>query len=572
MDLTNQIIAVAGILLLVSVFASVISSRVGMPLLLVFLLLGMLLGEGGPGGIHFHDVQVAHMVGSLALAIILFDGGLRTDAKTFRVGLRPALGLATIGVVITAAITGVFAAWLLDLGWLEGLLVGAIVGSTDAAAVFALLHSHGLELKRRVGATLEIESGSNDPVAIFLTVLVVEALATGTTPTVLSLGWTFVLQMGLGAAAGIVGGRVLARLINNTHLGAGLYPLAALAGGLAVFGLTSLAGGSGFLAVYLAGLLLGNRPLQASYNIHRFHDGMAWLSQIVLFLMLGLLVTPSALLEEAPAALAVAVLLMLVARPAAVLLCLAPFRFPWREQAYISWVGLRGAVPIVLAIIPLLAGLPEATTFFNVAFVVVLVSLVVQGWTVAPTARWLGLEVPYRSAAFQRVELDVPGQLDLELVGYELGADSPGAFHPAGELPLPERCRLAAVIRQREALTPAEAGVLGAGDYVYLLAPRDRLEALDRLFGQAGGSLEQAERQFFGEFVLDGEARVADVAAVYALDLPAADGQTLSDFLAVRFNRRQVVGDRVRIGGVEFVVREVEGERVTKVGLKLPRR
>ncbi|MFA5530087.1 MAG: potassium/proton antiporter [Thiohalomonadaceae bacterium] len=572
MDLTNQIIAAAGILLLVSVFASVISSRVGMPLLLVFLLLGMLLGEGGPGGIQFNDVQVAHLVGSLALAIILFDGGLRTDAKTFRVGLRPALGLATIGVVITAAITGLFAAWLLDLGWLEGLLVGAIVGSTDAAAVFALLHSHGLELKRRVGATLEIESGSNDPVAIFLTVLLVEALATGSTPTVFSLGWAFVLQMGLGAMVGIAGGRVLARLINNTRLGAGLYPLAAFAGGLAVFGITSLLGGSGFLAVYLAGLLLGNRPLQASYNIHRFHDGMAWLSQIVLFLMLGLLVTPSALLEEAPAALAVAVLLMLVARPAAVLLCLAPFRLPWREQAYISWVGLRGAVPIVLAMFPLLAGLPEAPTFFNAAFVVVLVSLVVQGWTVAPAARWLGLEVPYRSAAFQRVELDVPGQVDLELIGYELGAESPGAFHAAAELPLPEGCRLASVIRRREALTAAEAGVLEVGDYVYVFAPRDRLEALDRLFGQASGTLEQAERQFFGEFVLDGEARVADVTTVYALELPTGDGQTLSDFLAARFNRRQVVGDRVRVGGVEFVVREVDGSRVAKVGLKLPRR
>ncbi len=572
MDLTNQIIALAGVLLLVSVFASVISSRMGMPLLLVFLLLGMLLGEGGPGGIRFEDVQLAHLVGSLALAVILFDGGLRTEVKTFRVGLRPALGLATIGVVLTAGITGVAAALLLDIGWLEGLLVGAIVGSTDAAAVFGLLHSHGLELKRRVGATLEIESGTNDPVAVFLTVLLVEALASGATPTAFSLGWAFVLQMGLGTVAGIAGGHLLARLINRTRLGAGLYPLAALAGGLAVFGLTSLAGGSGFLAVYLAGLLLGNRPLQAAYNIHRFHDGMAWLSQIVLFLVLGLLVTPSALVQEAPSALAVALVLMLFARPLAVVLCLAPFRFPWREQAYVAWVGLRGAVPIVLAMFPLLAGLPDASTFFNVAFVVVLVSLVVQGWTVAPMARWLRLEVPYRSAAFQRVELDVPGQVDLELVGYELGTESPAAFHPAGELPLPEGCRLAAVIRHREAFTVAEAGVLGAGDYVYLLAPRDRLETLDRLFGEASGTLEQAERQFFGEFVLDGEARVSDVAAVYGLELPAGDGQTLSEFLAVRFNRRQVIGDRVRVGGVEFVVREVEGDRVLKVGLKLPRR
>ncbi|MBN2887388.1 MAG: potassium/proton antiporter, partial [Chromatiaceae bacterium] len=413
MELTNQIILIGSLVFFASVLAGVVTSRIGAPLLLVFLLIGMLLGEQGLGGIVFHDIQLAHLVGSLALALILFDGGLVTPARQFRVGLGPALVLATLGVLLTSGLTGLFAAWWLDLHWMEGLLLGAIVGSTDAAAVFSLLHASGLELKQRVGATLEIESGTNDPMAVFLTIALIELLASAAPYPGLMVLVEFARQMGLGAALGVAGGLGLVALVNRLNMAPGLYPLALMAGGLSLFGLTSVLGGSGFLAIYLAGLVIGNRPLQFSQHIKRFHDGIARLAQIGMFLMLGLLVTPSHLLAVAPAALLVAAVLILIARPLAVMLCLLPFRFPWREQVFIGWVGLRGAVPIVLALFPLLAGLEHASIYFDIVFFVVLVSLLVQGWTLATAARLLRLEVPPTTHVVQRVELEIPGQQEL---------------------------------------------------------------------------------------------------------------------------------------------------------------
>ena len=380
MDAVNQLILVAAGLLLISILVSVPSRRVGMPLLLVFLALGMLAGEEGPGAIRFDNYQAAYLIGSVALAIILFDGGLGTRAASFRVGLRPALSLATLGVLITAGVTGLVATLVFDLNWLQGLLVGAIVGSTDAAAVFGLLHAQGLRLKERVSATLEIESGANDPMAIFLTVALVELLAAGATGLDAGVLVMLVQQMGLGLVFGYGGGRLLVYVINRLPLATSLYPLLALAGALVIFSFTLNLGGSGFLAVYVAGLVLGNRPLQANLGIQRFHDGIAWLVQIAMFLMLGLLVTPSALLSVAVPALAVALALIFIARPLAVLIALAPFGFPLKEQLFVGWVGLRGAVPIILALFPLLAELPNAQRYFDVAFFVVLVSLVLQGW------------------------------------------------------------------------------------------------------------------------------------------------------------------------------------------------
>ena len=381
MSFANHIIFFGAALLLISIVASAFSARVGAPLLLVFLVIGMLAGEDGPGNIAFDDFRLANLLGSLALAIILFDGGLRTRAELFRVGLRPALSLATVGVLITGALLGLFAAWVLRIDWMQGLLIGAIVASTDAAAVFSLLHAHGISLKQRVSATLEIESGSNDPMAVFLTVALVELLASGR-----PLDWTllesFALQMGLGAVGGWVGGQALAWLLNRLSLPPALYPLLAAGGGVFIFGAVALADGSGFLAIYLAGVVIGNRKVQGEENILRVHDGLAWLSQIGMFLMLGLLATPVELVPTAAPGLLIALFLIFVARPLAVFVSLIPFHFPWQERLFISWVGLRGAVPIILATFPLLAGLPRATLFFHVAFVVVLVSLMVQGWTI----------------------------------------------------------------------------------------------------------------------------------------------------------------------------------------------
>ncbi|EGV20336.1 potassium/proton antiporter [Thiocapsa marina] len=573
MDITNQIILVASLVLFASILDSVVTSRFGVPLLLVFLFIGMLLGEEGPGGIHFDDVQIAHLFGSLALAIILFDGGLVTPFRNFRVGLKPAVGLATVGVLITAAVTGLFAAWWLGLHWMEGLLLGAIVGSTDAAAVFSLLRSQGLELKQRVGATLEIESGSNDPMAIFLTIVLMELIISGSDDIGLVLLLEFVRQMGLGALFGIIGGLGLVRLINRLEMSTGLYPLAVMAGGLSIFGITSVLQGSGFLAIYLAGLVIGNRPLQSSQYIKRFHDGIARLSQIGMFLMLGLLVTPSELLPVASDALLFAAVLTLAARPLAVWLCLLPFRFPWREQVFVGWVGLRGAVPIILALFPLLAGMDQASMYFNIVFFVVLVSLLIQGWTVASSARRLGLEVPPTSHQVQRVELDIPGQRELELVGYRLAKDTPVVVERRDAVRLPKNARVAAVLRGKHLIETLDLSDLRPDDYLYLIADPADLADLDRLFVASAAPERLSDQVFFGEFVLNGEARVGDLAAAYALDLRGSDhALTLDAFIRRDLHTAHpVIGDRLQLKTVDLVVREVEGDRILKVGLKLVR-
>lgn len=570
MDLSNQIIFLGALLIVVSILASAFSSRFGAPILLVFLVLGMLVGEDGPGGIKFNDFQIAYLVSTLALAVILFDGGIRANAESFRVALRPAVSLATLGVVITAAVTGGFATWIFGLHWLHGLLIGAIVGSTDAAAVFALLHARGMELKQRVAATLEVESGSNDPTAVFLVVALIEVLAAGHT----TLSWTIVLefvkQMTLGAVAGLVAGRLLIWLINHLNLETGLYPLLAVAGGVTAYGATTVAGGSGFLAIYLAGVILGNSELQAMQNIHRVNDGLAWLSQIMMFLMLGLLVTPSEFLPLALPALLVALALMLVARPVAVWVSLLPFRVPWREQLFISWVGLRGAVPIILASFPLLAGLDHGTVYFNVAFIVVLMSLVLQGWTIAPLARALGLEVPPKVKPMQYIDLDIPGQFNHDLLGYQLESDSFAVGKSPAQLPLPQEIEIAAVIRGTKVMNLNTVGPLRTGDYVYVLAIPEHVEALNRMFGVAHGPDRLEEHRFFGDFVLNGDACVADIETIYGLGLDYRNPEeTLAAFLDRKFEGVPVVGDRLRAHGVELVVREVEKGVVTRVGLKL---
>ncbi len=571
MDFTSQVIFFGSLLLLISIIASVISNRIGAPLLLVFLVIGMLLGEEGLGGLGFDDFQTAHLIGSLALAVILFDGGLRTRTSSFRVGLRPAVALATVGVVITAGLTALVARYAIGLGWLEAALIGAIVGSTDAAAVFSLLHSKGLELKQRVAATLEIESGSNDPMAIFLTVALIELLMGQHASLGWGMGLEFVQQMGLGALIGVLGGFLLAYTINGLQLTPGLYPLLALGGGLVIFGAAAVAGGSGFLAVYLAGLIVGNRRIQAAQNIQRFNDGMAWLSQITMFVMLGVLVTPSELLPVAPKAAIVGLALIFLARPLAVFTCLAPFRFPWREQLFIAWVGLRGAVPIILGIFPLVAGLAGAEQFFNVAFFVVLLSLVVQGWTIAPVARLLRLELPPDAGQTERVELDVPQQADYEFVSYRIKADSPALYKPVHNLRLPNSARVLTLFRGGTPVHEEQGDILRPGDQIYLLSLPEDLPALDRMFFAPAGPAHLEEQRFFGEFTLDGDTRLGDLAAVYGFNLPprVEPGQSLSDYLLPLFRGKAVVGDRVRLDHLQFTVREMEGNRIVKVGLKL---
>ena len=570
MEHANHLILIGAALVAASVIVSAFASRAGTPLLLVFLILGMLAGEDGPGGIRFNDVQLTYLIGSIALGIILFDGGMRTHAQSVRVGIGPGVVLATVGVFVTAAIIAFFAVELFEFTWLQGLLLGAIVGSTDAAAIFSVLSSRGLEIKRRVSATLEIESGCNDPMAVFLTIVLVQAIAAGKTGLDLSVATRLVAELAIGGAAGLGGGYVMVAIINRLELAQALYPLLASALALAIFGATTSIGGSGFLAIYVAGLVMGNRQVHSAQNILRVHDGLAWLAQIGMFLVLGLLATPHELLNVAPTALLVAVVLIVIARPVAVLVCLAPFRFPWREQAFITWMGLRGAVPIILGIFPLVAGIANAWLFFNVAFFVVLVSLFVQGWTVAPAARLLQLEVPPASLPAGRYDLGTAGHWDLELVRYDLAEDSPAIGAAIANLPLPEQTSVAGVLRKNRIETPERIGPLEAGDRVFVLGAASHVDALNRAFIAPHHPERLEEHQFFGDLVLDADAGLTDIADFYGVEMPPGAGDvSLGAYLERVFRKRPVIGDRLKVGRVEFVIRETGDDgRVSRVGLK----
>ena len=557
------------LLILAGIASSLLARRFGAPLLLVFLLLGLLLGEDGPGGIRYDDTRFTFMVGALALAVILFDGGLRTQARHVRGSVVPALVLASVGVVMTAALTALAASKLLDLPPLEALLLGTIVASTDAAAVFFLLRARGLHLQRRSSATLEIESGSNDPAAIFLTIALTTwiagvqaggAEAGGLPALALQLAWAVTAGLGLGYG----GGRVIVAALNRYTLPSGLHPWLALASAVALFAVTNLVGGSGYLAVYLAGIVVANRPVRARADVLSVQDAVTWFAQLVMFLLLGLLVSPSELLKVLWPALGVAAFLMFVARPVAVFACLLPFGYRWQEMGFISWVGLRGAVGIFLASIPLLAGLPHAGLYFNVAFLVVLVSLLVQGWTLARAAHRFGVAVPRADPNTRRIQLDLPGQLEYEMVGYRVAPGS-AALHGA---PLPGRVRLAMVVREGQVLLPGDFGVLGANDYAYFVAPGGHAPRLDWLFAE-GGDAREAEHETFGLFVLPGDVPLGELATFYGLVVPARfSGSTAAQLFDERFDEQAQVGDRLPLGAAILIVRSLDGDRVTQVGLK----
>lgn len=407
-DFLNLPLMAAAGLVFASVLAAVYSARLGFSFLLVFLVAGMLAGEDGPGQFPFDDFRLSFVVGNVALAVILLDGGLRTRLTTFRTGLRPSLWLATVGVAVCAGVTGAAAWVLLDLPWPMALLVGAIVGSTDAAAVFSLLKTSGVRLNERVEATLEIESGLNDPMAVFLTLALIALALAGLyggssgvqapAELAMALATALLTQMGLGLALGLSGAWCLSwlleRLRTTTQPAAGVVGLLLLSSGLLVFSGSSWLGGSGFLAVYVLGVGVGNRARQAVAPALSLMDGYAWLSQATMFLLLGLLATPTEVARTLWPALGISAVLMLVARPLSVWLCLAPLHFSRREMGFVAWVGLRGAAPIVLAVFPVMAQLPGAQVFFNVAFVVVLSSLLLQGSTIGLAARWLHQTLP----------------------------------------------------------------------------------------------------------------------------------------------------------------------------------
>jgi cell volume regulation protein A len=564
----NLAILIGSFLVVAAAFTSLISFRFGAPLLLVFLLVGLLAGEDGIAGIAFNNANAAYFIGSIALAVILFDSGFETRLATLRIAAAPALVLSTAGVVVTAVLVGVVAQLLFGLSWIEGLLVGAIVAPTDAAAVFFLLRVGGITLRDRVRSTLEIESGSNDPIAIFLTLSLVELLAAPGGPGTISfeLLGRFVLQIGIGGIVGLLAGYLLAQAVNRTSLEPALYPIVVLAFALVTYSIVGMIEGSGFLAVYVAGLVAGNVRMRHALALRRFQSGITWLSQIAMFVTLGLLATPSQFDTVLVGAIALAAFLTFIARPVAVWLSLLPFSFTRYEVAFVSWVGLRGAVSILLAILPVMAGLPHATAFFNIAFIVVLASLLVQGWTIGPMARYLGLIVPTRHGPIDRIELELPGRGEHEILAYVIHPDSAVA---RGER-IPRWARPSLLIRDGRSMRPHNAGRPRPGDQVYIIATPRYVPLLDRLFGGHSVSAVDDPR-LYGEFALEPDAKLTDLTTVYDVKLtPGDENLTVAELFRRELAGDIEPGDRIAYGPIDLIVRQTTDDHaIEEVGLAL---
>ncbi len=484
---TALLLTAAGVLMLISVLLSRFPNKAGIPIAIFFVAVGMVAGSDGLGGIDFEDYELTFRLGTAALVFILFDGGLNTQLSSVREGIRPAAVLATVGVVMIAGLTAV-AAKLLGFAWPTALLLGAIVSSTDAAAVFSVLRGSGIALKKRVGATLELESGLNDPMAVILTLGMTQALASEA-PSVGTLILGAVIQMVVGVGLGFAFGLGGRWLLKHARLPAGgLYPVLTVALAMLAFGVPTLLQGSGFMAVYISAIMLGNNVIRYRSGVLRVHDSLAWLSHVTMFLLLGLLVFPSQLAPVALQGLGVALALAFVARPVAILLLLWPFNYTWTERFYIAWIGLRGAVPIILATFPILAGLEVGREIFNVVFFVVVISAFLPGTTVGWLTRRLKLTADAPPSPPAALEINSTQLLSGEVTSFYIGAASAACGAKIADLPFPDQTTVAVIIRGTELMAPRGTTELQEGDHVYVFHQLQDLPFLGLMFGLQEGS------------------------------------------------------------------------------------
>lgn len=486
----EYIIAGAAILILVCIIANKASGKLGFPALLIFILVGMLAGSEGPGKIPFEDAFVAQSIGVVALALILFSGGIDTRWSEVKPVLSRTLALSTVGVAITALIISIAAVLLLGFTPLEGFLLGSIVSSTDAAAVFSTLRSRRASLKGNLRPLLEFESGSNDPMAIFLTIGAITLLLEPQS-SLFSLIPLFVQQMAVGGILGYGIGRIAAHLINLLDLDyEGLYAVLTLSMALLAYGVTALLGGNGFLAAYIAGLVIGNSTIVHKKSLIRFHEGVGWLMQITMFLTLGLFVFPSQLLPVLVPGIIISFVLIFIARPIAVFLVLIPWKMDWNEKVIISWVGLRGAAPIVLATFPLLYGVAQAPVFFNMVFFMVIISSILHGTSIPFVARHLGLSAPIVRSQFG-MEIDSPAGDQSELIELVIPMGSPAAGNQIVNIGLPTGTLIILIAKGDEQFSPRGATILEEGDSLLILTSPDNVRAVKKIFLNQDGISEE---------------------------------------------------------------------------------
>ena len=481
---TNTVILFSAFFLLGGVMMAKFSSRLGVPALVLFIIVGMLFGSDGFGFIYFDNASLTQSLGILALVLILFDGGLQTEWRRTKAVLPISLSLATVGVLITAGLFGVAAKMLLDVTWNEALLVGAIVGSTDAAAVFAVMK--GKNIKRKLQSTLEAESGTNDPMAMFLTLSLLQ-LAIGEETFGASILLSFFWQMGAGLLLGVLFGFVASRAMKNIDLGSnGLYPVFSIGIALFTYSMTDLVNASGLLAVYAAALVLGNtKSLPYGQTIFRFHDGIAWMMQILMFIVLGLLVFPSELFSTwiVLKGLALSFILIFIARPVAVLISSLPFKFTMKEKAFLSWAGLRGAVPIVLATFPLLEGLENSQLFFNLVFFIVMTSALFQGTTIPYIAKRFGLTGPEVHIPSHSLELVSSTTVNAEMIPYTITSSSKLIGEELSDISFPEKVLVSAIIRKDELIAPSGDTKIKVNDVLYILVENQKRSELEKVLG-----------------------------------------------------------------------------------------